>query len=124
MVFSLPTSMKVFGVAAAFVLVSCQTTAAHQPAVLEHADNETMARLSTAAAKAMGKSRIEIGAADLTRSPEIPVLPPRLGPFEMQSPAIPTYFDLTIEDGKCWIVKRSSGEVFEAEGVSCKPFAG
>ncbi len=115
--------LKIAALAWAAVLTNCQTSTSPQPAVLVQTDDETMAQLKSALALAMGTSRVEIGAAELTKAPEIPVLPPRLGPFEAQSPAIPTIFELAIQNDDCLIIKRSTGEVFAVAGISCKPIA-
>ena len=108
---------------AGMFLASCQSASVNKPAVLERVDDESVARLKITIAAAMGKERIDFGAMDLATSSEIPVLPPRPGPFEGSSPAIPTYFDLVISSGQCLVIKRSTGEVFEAEGIRCKPIA-
>lgn len=108
-------------IAAASLLANCQSTSAEpQPAVLEKADHETLARMKTTIATAMGKGRIDFGAIDLENSPQIPVLPPRPGPFEGQSLAIPTYFDLAIQNGRCVVVRRQTGEVIAVPEASCK----
>ena len=113
--------LKMGSFVAASLLVSCQSTSAvPQPAVLEKANNETVARLKTAIAAAMDKGRVDFGAVDLENAPQIPVLPPRAGPFEGQSLALPTYFDLAIEGGSCVVVRRSTGEAFSVPNISCK----
>lgn len=115
---------KISAVIAAYLLTGCQSLpSAAQPAVLVQADDEAIARLKSAVASALGKARVDFGAINLEASPEIPVLPPQPGPFEGQSPALPTYFDLAVRDGECIIIKRSSGEVFKADGLNCKPAA-
>ena len=108
---------------ASMSLAGCQSATVNEPAVLERVDDESVARLKTTIAAAMGKERIDFGVLDLSICSEIPVLPPRPGPFEGSSPALPTYFDLVISSGQCLVIKRSTGEVFEAEGIRCKPIA-
>ena len=108
-------------IAAIALLFGCQSHSEPQPAVLEAGDIESLARLKTSVAAAMAKSRVEFGPGDLTTSPEIAALPPRTGPFETHSLALPTYFDLATQNGLCVIVKRETGEVFEAAKVICRP---
>lgn len=113
--------MAICALCAATGLMACQATGSPTPAVLVRADAESLARLKSAVAAAMGKARVDFGSADLAASPEIPVLPPRPGPFEGQSLALPTYFDLAIKDGTCVVIERSTGKAFDASEVSCKP---
>lgn len=118
-----PLSLKAAILAALAVvgLSACQTQAVSQPAVLDAGDIESLARLKSAVARAMGKARVEFGPGDLTNSSEIAALPPRSGPFESHSLALPTYFDLAIKNGDCVVVERRTGDVFEASKVLCKP---
>lgn len=118
-----PLSLKAtfLGALAVLGLGACQSQAVSQPAVLDAGDIESLARLKSAVAKAMGKARIEFGPGDLTTSSEIAALPPRSGPFESHSLALPTYFDLAMKNGDCVIVSRKTGEAFEAPKVLCKP---
>jgi len=117
--------LKLALVASTCLLANCQSALpVPEPGLLVEADDEALARLKSAAALAMGKGRVEFGAVDLENSSQIPVLPPRPGPFEGQSPALPTYFDLAVQNGACLIIKRASGEAFKVEGVSCKPVGG
>lgn len=104
----------------AVLLGGCQSTEVVKPAVFKQADIETMARLKTTLAAAMKKGRVEIGPGDLTKSSQIAVLPPRLSPYEGLSPALPTYFDLAIQNGKCVVIRRNTGEIFEAPYASCR----
>ena len=118
-----PRRSSLLFVMASAVLAACQSAAGPQPAVLESADAEYIATLKTAAASALGKARVEFGPGDLTASPQIAVLPPRAGPHETHSLALPTYFDLAIEKEACLIVRRDTGEVFAVPDVTCKPLA-
>ncbi|MBI1186754.1 MAG: hypothetical protein GC206_05390 [Alphaproteobacteria bacterium] len=105
-------------------LAACQSADARRPAVLARADAETMAALEAALADAMGVARVEIGAADLTRSPVIPVLPAPPSPAEGRSPAAPTLFDLALVGDACVAVRRSSGAAVALPGVRCAPASG
>ena len=104
-------------------LPACQTSSEPVPAILESADPETLANLKSVIAAAMGKPRVEFGAGDLTQSSEIAVLPPRLGPHETRSPAVPTLFDLAMVAGDCVVIQRATGEITPAPNTPCKPHA-
>ena len=97
----------------------CSFSKSHPVGLWQHA----WSSLKTAAASALGKARVEFGPGDLTASPQIAVLPPRAGPHETHSLALPTYFDLAIEKETCLIVRRDTGEVFAVPDVTCKPLA-
>ena len=118
---SFSSFVKMLAIGAVAALGSCQATAVPQPAVLERADDAALAELKAVIATAMGKARIEFGAMDLENSPEIPVLPPRPDQLEGQSPAMPTYFDLVIDNGECAVIDRSTGQAFPAESLLCTP---
>ena len=117
---TLPNLMKVIAPPASVILAACQATASPKPAVLETIDDTAIAQLESTIAAAMGKANVEFGAMDLANSSEIPILPPRPDMLEGHSPALPTYFDLAIENGTCLVIERSSGEAFQTEGVRCK----
>ena len=106
--------------AACGLLAACQSSTVLEPAVLERGDPDSLIQLKSAVAEAMEKPRVDFGAGDLTTSPEIAVLPPKPGPFETHSLAVPTYFDLARQNGGCVVIERESGNVYAAPGVSCR----
>ncbi|MEO1135165.1 MAG: hypothetical protein AAFW68_00980 [Pseudomonadota bacterium] len=112
---------------AAALIGGCQTTGASQPrerditAVLQSDDPQNIAALKAVLAQAVGRARIELGPGDLTQTSTISVLPPPLGPNETRSPARPTQFDLVIDRGQCFVIRREDGARFAAEGVGCRP---
>lgn len=105
----------------ALLAAACQTSLASQPAVLEKADAQTMAKVKSALAEAMGTATVEIGAGDPTETPSISVLPRPPGPYEDRSPAMPALFDLMLKENVCYAVRRETGEEYELKGVACKP---
>lgn len=100
-------------------LAACET--APQPAVLIDTSPETMAAVTGVLAAAMDRAQIELGAGDLTKDSVISVLPPRPGPLEGSSPAVPTLFDILLLDGDCYVQERASGEMFPLTGIECRP---
>ena len=107
--------------AAALLSGGCQSYDAAVPAVLDAADSETMARVKTVLAGAVGRAQVELGPGDLTRTPSVSVLPPRPSPYECRSLAAPVLFDIVIKDARCFVVKRDGGEYYALSGVSCRP---
>ena len=82
-------------------VVACHTVAtdAPRPAVLVEdspAARETIKKVLLAATR---EGVVSFGQSDLSKDPLIVVQPPRLSPYEGNSPAMPIYFDL-VTDGK------------------------
>ena len=109
--------------ASAFGLFACQSVGAATPATLANADAETLSRVKTTLARAVNRARVELGPGDFTQSSVIPVLPPPLSANEDRSPATPVIFDIVMEDGECFLVRRDTGEAFVLEGVECRSAA-
>ncbi|MCK5750666.1 MAG: hypothetical protein KAH44_30885 [Oricola sp.] len=114
-------TIRPIALAAALLTAACQTSLASQAAVLQSGDAETMAKVKTVLAVAMGRTDIEFGAGDPTETPAISVLPRRPSSYEDRSPATPTLFDLTLSKGVCYATRRDTGEAFALEGVACRP---
>jgi hypothetical protein len=99
-------------------LGACQSMAA--PAVLTKADPPAMEALKATLAKAMGRSRIDLGPGDPTQTSVISVLPLPLAPQEDRSLAKPTIFHLEIEGANCVLVRQDTGARIPLDGVECK----
>ncbi|MBB5519387.1 hypothetical protein [Amphiplicatus metriothermophilus] len=91
-----------------------------EPAALAAADAETMARAKAALAEAMGVAKVELGPGDPTKMSTLAVLPPRPTAHEDRSLARPTVFDIVLKDGRCFAVRRETGEAYELKDVSCR----
>jgi len=104
----------------AFVSSACQTNAATTPGVLTTTDAQAMEKLQSVLADAMNVARVELGPGDLTSQSTISVLPPRLGPGEDRSVAMPVLFDIVLKGGRCFVVRRETGREYALEGVSCR----
>lgn len=109
---------------AAFLAAACQTSLASQSAVLQSGDAETMVKVKGALAGAMGRADIEFGASDPTETPVISVLPRQPSAYEDRNPATPTLFDLILNEGVCYAVRRNTGETYVLDGVACRVFEG
>jgi hypothetical protein len=103
---------------------ACQSTEApRRHAVLAAADSATMEKLKAVLAAAMSTAQVELGPGDLTQTSTVSVLPPRLGPYEGRSPALPTQFDIMMRGAKCLLVRRDTGAEYELVGVACRPLS-
>lgn len=99
---------------------ACQMASTATPARLTDNAPETMAALKAGLAEAMGKAKIDLGAGDLTQQSRISVLPPRLGPHEGASAAMPVQFDLMMDAETCFVIREDTGERFDLPGVTCR----
>ena len=120
--------MRVFtalcaGLASLFGLPGCQHTEERRAALIT-AEPENREALKSGLADAMGVRRIKLGPSDPSREPYAAVLPPALGPYEGASPAVPTVFDLYVEDGRCVAVRRDTGDAHALPDVRCFPAPG
>ncbi len=106
-------------IAAAVFTGGCETVAPQTPAVLASADAETLDRVKSVLAGAMGRANIELGPGDPTRNSTISVLPPPLSPHEDRSMAAPVLFDIMISGESCHAVRRDTGEAFPLP-VACR----
>lgn len=109
---------RILSVALLTGLAACDT--APRPAVLTDTSPETVAAVKGVLAAALGRAQIELGAGDLTQDPVISVLPPRPGPHEGNSPAVPALFDIVLMNGDCYVQERASGEMFSLTGIECR----
>lgn len=109
-----------FMLSLALLAAACATGASAAPAWLADTREDNIRTLTAALGRALGRARVEIGAADLETATTIPVLPPPLSPLETRSLAQPILFDLEIENGACAAVRRDTGEVFPLKGVRCR----
>ena len=100
-------------------IAACQSSP--QPATLTDASPETLSVLTGVLAAAVDRAQIQLGPGDLTKESVISVLPPRPGPLEGNSPAMPTIFDIVLVDGDCYVRERQSGEMFPLTGIACTP---
>lgn len=110
----------------AFVGVIATTACAsanslRQPAALASTDTQTMANVQKVLAGAMKVAHVRLGAGDLTKESTIAVLPPPLSEFEDRSTVTPDLFDIFLENQRCYVMHRKTGDVYPLEGVSCVP---
>jgi hypothetical protein len=90
------------------------------PARLADVSEDNVRALTTALGEALGRARVELGAADMATATTIPVLPPPLNPLETKSTAQPVLFDLEIENEACSAIRRDTGECVALPGVRCR----
>ena len=109
---------RILSVSAFAGLAACQSSP--QPATLTDASPETVAAVTGVLAAAVDRAEIQLGPGDMTTDSVISVLPPRPGPLEGNSPAVPTIFDIVLMDGDCYVQERESGEMFPLTGIGCK----
>ena len=107
----------------AMSLAGCHTvaTAAPRPAVLVEdspAARETIKKVLLAATR---EGVVSFGQSDLSKDPLIVVQPPRLSPYEGNSPAVPIYYDLVTDGKTCSVRERAGGKTHPLPGVACRP---
>lgn len=106
---------------AVLALGACKMTEGPVPAVLESANAVSVDALKSSLAGAMGQANVQLGPEDLATSSSVSVLPPRLGPNETRSMAMPEQFDLVMQGGDCMLIHRKTGETHPLRGVACRP---
>jgi hypothetical protein len=104
-------------------VAACHTVAGDsmRPAVLSDASPKTMAAVTQVLAKVIGQGRVTLGPGDPTRDPTITVLPPAPGPYEGNSPSMPTYFEIVTDGKACFLREREKQTLHPLSGVSCRP---
>ena len=107
----------------AMSLAGCHTvaTAAPRPAVLVEdspAARETIKKVLLAATR---EGVVSFGQSNLSKDPLIVVQPPRLSPYEGNSPAMPIYYDLVTDGKTCSVRERAGGKTHPLPGVACRP---
>jgi len=102
-------------------LGACQTLAdaGTGAATVNLGDPDTRAAVTQALARAVGRARVELGPTDKPDTAVITVLPPRPGPYETNSLAMPVRFDIGRRDGECVAVRHDNGQIAPLPGVAC-----
>ncbi len=102
-------------------LGACQTLAGSpSSASVDLGDPATRAAVTSALAAAVGRARIELGPVNDAETSVVSVLPPRPGPYETNSTALPVRFDIETRDGACVAVRRDTGAAYDLPGVKCR----
>ncbi len=102
----------------ALSLSACQTLAADGKAAVDMTDARTRAQVAEALARAVGRAHVELGPSDGT---VVTVLPPPIGPYETNSPAMPIRFDIEKRGEACVAVRHDAGRAYPLPGVTCAP---
>jgi len=98
------------------VLSACQSVAADGRARVDMNDPATHAAVTAALSEAVGRGHIELGPTD---GYIVTVLPPKPGPYEGNSPAMPVRFDIEKRGDACVAVRHDTGQVVSLPGVTC-----
>jgi hypothetical protein len=107
-------------------LAACHTVAsdAARPAVLADGlpdgNAQTIATITEVLGKVTGQGRVKLGPGDPTKESLITVLPPPPGPYEGNSPAMPTYFELVTDGKACYLRERDRATLHPLPGVVCR----
>lgn len=115
--------MKRLSIFASLIIVAlgaCVSQSQQTPATLTQMDDANVAALKSALADAMGRANFKLGANGDVPATQVTVLPPPRGEYEMNSPALPTHFDIVTNGTECWLIQQDTGEAFPAPGVRCK----
>ncbi len=99
------------------VVSACQTLPSGRATVTLEAP-ETRAAVISVLARAVHRAHIELGPSDGATG-TLTVLPPPLGPQEMNSPAMPIRFEIELKAGRCRAVRQDTREAFDLPGVKC-----
>jgi hypothetical protein len=99
-----------------FLLASCQSVAGDGRARVDMNDPATHAAVTAALSEAIGRGHIELGPTD---GYIVTVLPPKPGPYEGNSPAMPIRFDIEKRDETCVAVRHDTGKAYPLPGVTC-----
>ena len=91
------------------------------PALILDGSMENLGRVKHMLARSLDRAHIELGADDPTLAPRISVLPPRQGSQVNRSPALPTVFALSLENGKCIATNTQTREDVVLTGIACVP---
>ncbi len=98
------------------LLSACQSLAQDGGARVDMADPATRSAVTAALSEAVGRGHIEIGPSD---GRVITVLPPKPGPYEGNSPAMPVRFDIEKRGDQCVAVRHDTGQAVPLPGVTC-----
>lgn len=108
--------------AAALITAACQTIPATPvPALLIPGDTQSAASLMAALEKEMGRSPLNLGPSDPTRSSTLSVLPVPPGPLEDRSLAMPTTFRLELTGATCGLVRETPPRTIPLPSTKCRP---
>ena len=100
---------------------ACQSGAGAQtPALLMQGDGWALEQLRAVLAKEMGRTAIDLGPSDPTRSSVISVLPVPAGPRNDRDMALPTLFRLELDGRTCSLVREETGVRRVLDGVACR----
>lgn len=101
---------------------ACQTTAqgSVRAALLLDDREPVITAIKTTLENVIQKGRVSLGPNELTRDSLVTVLPPPLGPYEGNSPAMPRYFELVTDGKNCFLRERGDKTLHLIAGVGCR----
>lgn len=109
------------GVCAVLLAGACQSMGrAPQPALLMQGDVAALDQLKAALAREMGRSPVDLGPSDPTRSSTISVLPLPAGPLNDRDLSLPTVFRLESDGRTCALVREGATTRIALDGVTCR----
>lgn len=98
------------------LLAACQSVAGDGRAHIDMNDPATRSAVTAALSDAVGRAHIELGPTD---GHVLSVLPPKPGPYEGNSPAMPLRFDIEKRGDTCVAVRHDTGQAVALPGVTC-----
>ncbi|MBB4658317.1 hypothetical protein [Parvularcula dongshanensis] len=108
------------GPAALFLLCACAGVPDEEGPALLTEEGVDAAR--TALSAALGRATITLGEPSATTAPVLVVLPPRPGPYEANSPALPLRFDVRSDAEGCRLVPEADGRrTLTLPKSACRP---
>ena len=98
------------------LLSACQSVAGDGGAHVDMTDPATRSAVTAALSDAVGRAHIELGPTD---GHVLMVLPPKPGPYEGNSPAMPVRFDIEKRGDTCVAVRHDTGKAVVLRGITC-----
>ncbi|MEM1087437.1 MAG: hypothetical protein AAGH90_06885 [Pseudomonadota bacterium] len=106
------------------LFAGCQTGAVQAtPAYLADTSPEAVFLLPGQVAEALTETNVKLGPLSETEPSVITVLPPQGTALQGNNPALPRVFDLVLNEDRCFLKERASGETFALSDVSCLPLS-
>jgi len=112
-----PAASTVLPLLLPVLLASCQSLAGDGRARVDLDDDATRSAVTAVLSRAVGRAHVQLGPSD---GHVLTVLPPKPGPYEGNSPAMPIRFDIERRGQTCVAVRYDTGQAYDLPGVTCR----
>ncbi|MEM7739683.1 MAG: hypothetical protein AAF225_02650 [Pseudomonadota bacterium] len=94
-----------------------------KPAVLALGPDDSLAGVIAVLAPVEGRSSLALGPPDPRTQPIVTILPPALTSNETRSTALPTVYDIALENGACALTRRADDlQIALPRDIPCTPY--